>query len=223
MSPLQIDVVSDAICPWCYVGKKRLEQSLALLPDLEVDVAWRPYQLAPGLPPEGISRKEYIARKFGDSPRFRAMGEVLEQLGEELGIPFAFDRIARTPNTIDAHRLIRWARTAQAQDLVVERLFAAYFTEGLDIGAREVLLDIAESADMERGLVAELLASDADIDLIEREAQMASVMGIGGVPTFLVASRFPIVGAQDPEVLAHALRRVSELIDEEDAAEPVTS
>ncbi|NWG45233.1 MAG: DsbA family oxidoreductase [Alphaproteobacteria bacterium] len=212
---VQVDIVSDAICPWCYVGKKRLEQALGLVPELEIDIAWRPYQLAPDLPPEGISRKAYVEAKFGNSPRYRAAGEVLAQLGDELGIPFDFAAIERTPNTLDAHRLIRWSRSAGAQDLVVERLFAAYFTQGLDIGRTDVLLDVAEAADMDRGLVAELLAEGADREIVRREIEMARTMGIASVPTYLVANRFPVVGAQDAEVLAHVLRRVAELTADE--------
>ncbi|HUO87838.1 MAG TPA: DsbA family oxidoreductase [Rhizomicrobium sp.] len=204
---MQIDVVSDTVCPWCFIGKRRLARALAMRPDVEAQVFWRPYRLDPTIPKEGVDRKAYLKAKFGDGPRNSAMGEALRSEGASEGIEFAFDKIARTPNTLDSHRLIRWAGSAGRQDEVVDRLFNAYFLEGRDIGDPGVLVDIAAAAGMDSELVGELLAGDADLAQVEREAGMASQMGITGVPTFIFDSRFMISGAREPEILARIIDR----------------
>ena len=139
---LTIDVVSDVVCPWCYLGEKRLEVALAEAPQ-PVALRWRPYQLDPTIPDGGLDRAEYMAKKFGKSGKLQTVHDNLTRLGAEVGLPFAFDKIKRAPNTLDAHRLIRWANSAGAQGKVVDRLFKAYFVEGRDIGDRDVLIDIA--------------------------------------------------------------------------------
>ncbi|HWA30723.1 MAG TPA: DsbA family oxidoreductase, partial [Rhizomicrobium sp.] len=146
---MQIDIVSDTVCPWCFIGKRRLEKALALRPEIEFDVRWRAYRLDPSIPPEGVDRKEYMRAKFGDNPNRLAMQEALNQAGESEGIAFAFDRILRSPNTLDSHRLIRWSATAGVQNEIVERLFEAYFEEGRDIGNHDILTEIAAEAGMD--------------------------------------------------------------------------
>jgi predicted DsbA family dithiol-disulfide isomerase len=136
---MQIDVISDTICPWCYIGKRRLERAIRLRPQIEFDVRWRPFQLDPATPVEGIDRKTYIERKFGSSDKIKPIHAALLQAGEAEGLAFAFDKIARTPNTINSHRLIRWSHSMGVQDQVVEGLFRAYFMDGADIGQIEVL------------------------------------------------------------------------------------
>lgn len=154
---MQIDIVSDTVCPWCFIGKRRIERAMALRPDVKFDVVWRPYRLDPSIPREGVDRRAYLKAKFGDSPRTSAMGEAIRSEGESEGIAFAFDKIARSPNTLDSHRLIRWSANAGKQDQIVERLFQAYFIEGQDIGNSAVLSEVAAKAGMDGALVARLL------------------------------------------------------------------
>ena len=202
---MQIDVVSDTVCPWCFIGKRRLGRALAMRPDVPVEVLWRPYQLDPTIPREGVDRRAYLKAKFGDSPRTAAMGDAIRNEGAGEGIDFAFDRIAKSPNTLDSHRLIRWAGGAGVQDAMVERLFKAYFVEGRDIGDAAVLTDVAGEAGMDTALVSELLGNGSDLALVEREAGMANQMGISGVPTFVFDSKFMISGAREPEILARII------------------
>lgn len=202
---MQIDIVSDTVCPWCFIGKRRLTRALAMRPDVPVEVFWRPYRLDPTIPREGVDRRAYLKAKFGDGPRTAAMGDAIRNEGAGEGIDFAFDRIAKTPNTLDSHRLIRWAGGAGVQDDLVERLFKAYFIDGRDIGDAQVLTDIAAEAGMDANLVSELLAKDADLAAVEREAGMANQMGISGVPTFIFDSKFMISGAREPEILARII------------------
>jgi len=204
---MQIDVVSDTVCPWCFIGKRRLDRALAMRPDIEAQVFWRPYRLDPTIPKEGVDRKAYLKAKFGDGPRNSAMGDALRSEGASEGLTFAFDKIAKTPNTLDSHRLIRWAGGQGVQDAVVERLFSAYFLEGRDIGDADVLTGVAKEAGMDPDLVSELLARDADLETVEREAGMANQMGISGVPTFIFDSRFMISGAREPEILVKIIDR----------------
>ncbi len=166
---MQIDIVSDTVCPWCFIGKRRLARALAMRPDVPVEMFWRPYRLDPTIPREGVDRRAYMKAKFGDGPRTTAMAETVRSEGVGEGIDFAFDRIAKSPNTLDSHRLIRWAGGVGVQDDVVERLFKAYFIEGRDIGDAAVLTAVAGEAGMDRTLVADLLSKDADLALVERE------------------------------------------------------
>ena len=202
---MQIDIVSDTVCPWCFIGKRRLARALALRPQVQAQVFWRPYRLDPTIPREGVDRRAYLKAKFGDSPRSSAMGDAIRSEGAGEGIDFAFDKIAKTPNTLDSHRLIRWAAGAGVQDDLVERLFKAYFVDGRDIGDAAVLTAVAGEAGMDAALVADLLSKDADLAAVEREAGMASQMGISGVPTFIFDSRMMISGAREPELLARVI------------------
>jgi predicted DsbA family dithiol-disulfide isomerase len=202
---MQIDIVSDTVCPWCFIGKRRLARALDMRPDVTFDIHWRPYRLDPTIPREGVDRRAYLKAKFGDSPRSAAMGEALRNEGAGEGLDFAFDKIAKTPNTLDSHRLIRWAAGAGVQDDVVERLFKAYFIDGRDIGDAQVLADIAGETGMDAKLVAELLSQDADLATVEREAGMANQMGISGVPTFIFDGKLMISGAREPELLVRVI------------------
>ncbi len=202
--PLTIDIVSDVVCPWCYLGEKRLEAVLADEPR-PVAVRWRPYQLDPTIPEGGLDRAEYMAKKFGKSGRLQAVHDNLVRLGAEVGLPFAFDKIKRAPNTLDAHRVIRWASSAGAQGKVVDRLFRAYFVEGRDIGDRGVLIDIAGDCGLDATLVEKLLTEGADVDLVREEIAEAQAIGVSGVPFFIFAGRLDVPGAQDPSVLVRAM------------------
>ncbi len=201
---LTIDIVSDVVCPWCYLGEKRLDAALAGERQ-PVVVRWRPYQLDPTIPEGGLDRTEYLERKFGKGDRIRAAHDHLVRLGAELGLPFAFDRIGRAPNTLDAHRLIRWAGSAAVQREVVDRLFKAYFVEGRDIGDRAVLIAIAAESGLDSDIVEKLLAEEADAELVRREIAEAQAIGVTGVPFFIFAGRLAVPGAQDPAMLRRAM------------------
>jgi predicted DsbA family dithiol-disulfide isomerase len=201
---LTIDVVSDVVCPWCYLGEKRLEMALKEAPQ-RVGLRWRPYQLDPTIPEGGLDRAEYMEKKFGKSGRLQSVHDNLTRLGADVGIPFAFDRIKRAPNTLDAHRLIGWANSAGVQGKVVDRLFKAYFVEGRDIGDRDVLIDIAGECGLDAKLVEKLLAEGADAELVREEIAQAQAIGVSGVPFFIFAGRLGVPGAQDPSVLVRAM------------------
>ncbi len=207
---MQIDVISDTVCPWCFIGKRRLDAAVAQRPDLGIQVNWRPYQLDPNVPREGVERRAYFRAKFGDGERVKGMSETLVTYGAELGIAFAFDKAEKRPNTIDSHRLIRWASSVGVQDAVVEALFKAYFEQGRDIGDAAVLTSVAADCGMDAELVEELLASEADRELVLREAGLAGQMGVQGVPAFVLEGKYVLVGAQDTDVLLRVFDKVRE-------------
>jgi predicted DsbA family dithiol-disulfide isomerase len=210
---LSIDIVSDVVCPWCYLGEKRLEAALAEEAQ-PIAVRWRPYQLDPTIPEGGLDRAEYMAKKFGKSGRLQSVHDNLTRLGREVGVPFAFDKIKRAPNTLDAHRLIRWASSAGAQAEVVDRLFRAYFVEGRDIGDRSVLTEIGAECGLEANLVEKLLAEGADGDLVRQEIEQAQAMGVSGVPFYIFAGRIGVPGAQEPSVLRQAMAQARQAMSE---------
>lgn len=214
---LTIDIVSDVVCPWCYLGEKRLEAALADEPR-PVVVRWRPYQLDPTIPEDGLDRAEYMAKKFGRSGRLESVHDNLTRLGAEVGVSFAFDSIKRSPNTLDAHRLIRWAFSAGVQAKVVDRLFKAYFVEGRDIGDRSVLIEIGAECGLEAKLVEKLLADGADVDLVRDEIAEAQAIGVSGVPFFIFAGRLGVPGAQDASVLRRAMAQARQAMNEAPAA-----
>ena len=202
---LTIDVVSDVVCPWCYLGKRRLAQALAEVEGGPIAVRWRPYQLDPTIPESGLDRHAYMKAKFGDESRLAAAHDRLTMLGAEVGIAYDFAAISRSPNTLDAHRLIRWAATAGAQDAVVERLFQLYFEQGRDIGDRALLVEVARENGMDGDVVASLLADGQDAEAVQAEIAEAQSIGVTGVPFFIFASRFGVPGAQGADVLAKAI------------------
>lgn len=208
--PLTIDVVSDVVCPWCYVGRGRLQAALALRPGLETEVRWRPFQLDATIPAGGLDRQDYMRRKFGSLDRLQPIHERLEGLGAELGITFQFEAIGRSPNTLDAHRLIRRAAGTGRQDEVVARLFAAYFTEGRDIGDRAVLADVASASGFDRAAAGTFLESDDLAEDVRREIGMAQDLGIQGVPFFIFGGTHAVSGAESADVLARAMDQAAE-------------
>lgn len=209
MQRVSIDVVSDVMCPWCFIGHRRLDKALALVPDIDVAVTWRPFQLDPTLPEGGKDRRRYLEEKFGGPERAAAVYDRIREAGLTEGIAFAFDRIARSPNTIDAHRVIRWAGVEGVQHAVVERLFALYFLEGGDLSDHGVLAAAAAAAGMDEAVTARLLASGADRAETRAEAAHAAAIGVTGVPCFILAGRYAVEGAQPAEVLAGAIREVA--------------
>ena len=205
---IAIDVVSDVMCPWCYIGKRRLEAAATAHPDIALDVKWRPFQLDATIPETGMDRRIYLERKFGGPEAIERVYAPVRAAGEAEAIPFAFDRIRRSPNTFNAHRLIRWAGLEGLQDEMVERLFRLYFLEGGDLTDLGVLANAAAEAGMDRAVVERLLAGDADRAEVKAEIESAQRMGITGVPTFIVAGRYAVVGAQPAEVLSGAIDKV---------------
>ena len=202
---ISLDVISDPICPWCYIGKARLQAALEAHGSNPFDIFWRPFQLNPDMPPEGVGRKEYLETKFGKERAISFYGQIKEA-AEGAGLTVNFDDIQRTPNTIDAHRLIRWARTEGVQTAVTDGLFKAYFEDGLDISDHTVLLDVADAAGLKREKILALLESTADVDDVRAEDAQAREMGVGGVPCFVIAGKYVVNGAQPPEMWAKVLK-----------------
>ena len=209
LEPLRIDVVSDVMCPWCFIGKRRLEKALGEVPEVPVAVFWRPFQLDPTLPPEGKDRTAYLAEKFGGRENANATYERVREAGRAEGIEFQFERIERSPNTIDAHRLIRWAGTEGLQDAAVERLFELYFLEGADLSRPETLIEAARDAGMDTAVVERLLEGASDRAETEQEVAAAQEMGVTGVPCFILDNRYAVMGAQEPATLASAIRQAA--------------
>jgi predicted DsbA family dithiol-disulfide isomerase len=210
---ITVDVISDVACPWCFIGMKRLERALAQTPEIDVAVRWRPYQLDPTIPPGGVPRKSYMLQKFGSEDKLRQIHDRLVPLGEVEGIRFDFEGMKVSANTLDAHRLIRWAASDKAPDgaqgQVVRRLFEINFEEGGDIGDRAVLAEIAGEAGMDAALIDPLLASNADVEAVQSEIATAGRMGVSGVPCFLLEGKYAVMGAQESETLADAIRQVA--------------
>ena len=202
---MRLDIYSDTICPWCYVGKRRLERALAMRPGLDLTIQWRAFQLNPGMPPEGMSRREYLEVKFGGPDRAVRIYDAVRQAGAGEGIAFVFDRIRRTPNTFESHRLLRHAYGQGRQTEMLEALFQAYFLAGADIGDRAVLLDCAERAGLDVIAAARFLDSDEEVESTLAEDRLARRQGINGVPCFIFNGRFALSGAQPPEALLQLL------------------
>ena len=218
---MQIDVISDTVCPWCFIGKRRLQRAMNARPNIEFEVKWRPYQLDATVPRGGMDRQVYMRMKFGEDPmKIVEMHKLIAAEGEKDGIAFDFAAIQRRPNTLDSHRLIRWAEAANVQDDVVERLFIAYFENGEDIGDVRILADIADMSGMDGIEVARMLEGDTDLALVTREDQIAREMGVTGVPAMIFGNRLAVSGAREPEVLASVIDRVTEMTAGTPQAEP---
>ena len=209
---LSIDVIADVMCPWCFIGQKNLERALEQVRDIDVAIHWRPYQLDPTLPPEGKDRQTYLEEKFGSRERAQALYDRVREAGRDAGIDFKFDRIEKSPNTLDAHRVIRWAASAGegVQDKLVRRLFELYFLEGANIGSHAVLIQAARESGMDSAVVETLLPTEADLQEVSQEVGTAQKMGVTGVPCFLLEGKYALMGAQPPEALADAIRKVSD-------------
>ncbi len=210
---IEVQIVSDVMCPWCFIGKRRLEKALAMLdPTIKVQVEWKPFQLDATLPEEGKDRQLYLSEKFGSKESADAKYSHIKQAGIDEDIPFDFDAITVSPNTLNAHRVIAWAGQTghHRQDRVVQRLFEAYFTEGKNIGDKAVLATAAGDAGMDPSAVAAKLETNDG----QAEAQQAVVnahhMGVTGVPCFIIEQKYGISGAQAPETLANAIAKVAE-------------
>lgn len=211
---VKLDIISDPICPWCYIGKTRLDEALTQHPDHPFTIEWHPFQLNPDMPEGGMDRRAYLEGKFGGKEgAVRAYAPVV-QAAEEAGLKIDFEGMQRTPNTIDAHRLIHWAGIEGRQTAAVSALFKAYFEDARDIGDPEVLADIADSIEMDAGVVSKLLASDADIEDIRKRDVHSREMGISSVPTFIVAGQHAVPGAQPADLWAKVIGEIKEQVAE---------
>ena len=197
---MKIDIISDTICPWCFIGKRRLARTLTMRPQVAVEIAWRPYQLNPDMPIEGMDRAQYLANKFGGAGRADRMYDRVRAAGREEGIDFHFERIRRTPNTVNSHRLVAFAHRHGVQDAIVDALFMAYFIEGRDVGDIAILADIAASCGIGREAAAAYLAGDEDRERIMADDEHVRLMGVTGVPCFVIDERYAVSGAQSPEI-----------------------
>ncbi len=206
--PVRIDVFSDTVCPWCWIGKRRLERALEQRPDLEAQVVWHAFQLNPDMPEEGMDRREYLETKFGGRERAQAIYARVSEEGARESLPFAFESIPRTPNTLESHRLVRWAAgQPPGQDAMVEALFQAYFRDGEDLSALETLVAVAHKAGFDAGAAREYLQSGAERDVVWAEDQRARNAGISGVPCFIIDGRVAVPGAVEPQVMLEILER----------------
>lgn len=206
---VHIDVVSDVVCPWCYIGKRRLEQAIERNPDIGVEINWRPYFLNPWIPREGIDRRTYLETKFGSVERYAAIAERVAAAAALEGLVYAPDKVSRQPNTLDCHRLILWSRSVTDPAVMKQRLMELYFAEGGDLTDPKTLVQAAIACGMDGDLVRRLLASDADVERIESEANSAKEAGIDGVPCFIFNSSIVVTGAQSPDYLAGAIARAA--------------
>ena len=195
---IYVDIVSDTICPWCYIGKRRFERALDISGRNDVAISWRPFQLNPDMPPEGMTRDDYVRAKFGGGDRPRQIYQAIAESGREAGIEFQFSRIRRTPNTVLSHRLIYWSAKQERQDEVVAELFRAYFEDGLDIGNLDVLVDCARRAGLDQQLARKYLLSDEGRQEVVASDVYARRLGINGVPCFIVNRKYAVSGAQPP-------------------------
>ncbi len=214
---VKLDILSDPICPWCYIGKTHLDKALASVPDHPFVIEWHPFQLNPEMPDNGMDRRDYLEQKFGGKEgAVRAYAPIVEH-AENAGLSINFEGMKRTPNTLDAHRLIHWAGIENKQNEVVNALFDAYFVQTRDIGDHEVLADIADSVGMDAAVVLKLLKSGADRENIRNRDIHSRQMGVNSVPTYIVANKHAVPGAQPPELWEKVIGEIMDQIKESPA------
>ena len=209
VTPVTIDVVSDVVCPWCFIGKRRLEKALALKPNIPVQVRFRPYFLNPWVPRDGMSRDEYLTTKFGSPERYQSIAGRVAAAAAAEGLTYAVDKMRRQPNTLDCHRLILWAEAIGKAGEMKQHLMDLYFTEGADLSDREVLVAAAAAIGLDAAGTRQKLETDQDVDKVEAAANSAKDAGIDGVPTFILGGVAAVSGAQSPEVLANAIEQIA--------------
>ena len=215
---VKLDIISDPICPWCYIGKTNLDNALLQFPDHPFTIEWHPFQLNPDMPAGGMDRREYLETKFGGKEgAIKAYAPVVEH-AERVGAKINFDLMKVTPNTIDAHRLIHWAGIEHRQSFVVDLLFKAYFVDGRDVGSAEVLADIADTAEMDAAMVTRLLATDEDTQTLTDRDAHSRKMGVNSVPTFIVANQHAVPGAQPTETWVQIITDIQAQIDASEQA-----
>lgn len=216
---MRIDIFSDVVCPWCFIGKRRLERALAERPQEQVEIHWRAFQLNPDMPVQGMPRQAYLQTKFGGPERAAQIYETIRENGRKEGLDFQFEKIGTTPNTVRAHRLIRFASDRGASDALVEKLFTGYFYDGQNIGDVETLADIAAEAGLDRDEAADFLNGNEAVTDVLAETRFAYENGINGVPCFIFDRRYALAGAQEPE----AFFPLFELVQNEAAGKPVAA
>src|SRR5580692_8918961 len=209
LKPLKIDIVSDVVCPWCYIGKRRIENALALVPDVPVEVQWRPFFLNNWIPREGVSRDEYLTAKFGSVEAYKGIAGRVVAAADEEGLSYRPDLVKRQPNTTDCHRLIHWAEAKGKAAEMKQRLMELYFRDGGDLTDINVLVQAAAECGLDAEETRRRLATDEDVAVISAQAEEASNKGISGVPTYVFAQKYAVSGAQAPDMLAAAIRQVS--------------
>tara|TARA_R110002124_G_scaffold67647_6_gene183633 strand:+ start:18994 stop:19650 length:657 start_codon:yes stop_codon:yes gene_type:complete len=209
MQTVRVEIVSDVMCPWCYIGKKRLDLASDLLDGIQLDVHWLPFQLDGTLPKKGKPRADYLAEKFGGKERAQIAYSQIEETGAAMDIPFAFDLIEYSSNTLDAHRLIHWAEQEELQNQMAERLFQAYFLEGQNIGDDDVLASLSAEIGMDDDEILDKLHTDLAKDIVKKQIGEAQKLGISGVPCFILGQKYAVMGAQEPETLAEAITRTA--------------
>jgi len=195
---IYVDIVSDTICPWCYIGKRRFERALDLSGRNDIAISWRPFQLNPDMPSEGMTRDDYVRAKFGGGDRPRQIYQAIAESGREAGIEFQFSKIKRTPNTVLSHRLVYWSAKQERQDEVVASLFKAYFEDGLDLGDLDILVECAARVGLDREDARKFLQSDDGRQEVVASDVYARRLGINGVPCFIVNRKYAVSGAQPP-------------------------
>lgn len=220
---IKLDILSDPICPWCYIGKMALDQALTKAPDHPFTIEWHPFQLNPDMPAEGMDRQCYLEAKFGGPAGAQEVYGRIEETAKAAGLPIDFDAIQRTPNTLDAHRLIHWAGLEGRQIAVVSKLFEAYFVQGGDIGDAEVLARIAEDVEMDGAVVRRLLSGDADAEDIRARDAHARARGVTGVPCFVVANQHVLTGAQPPDLWEKVITDLKAQIADQNGRNPSSS
>jgi predicted DsbA family dithiol-disulfide isomerase len=208
--PIRVDVVSDVVCPWCFIGKKRLEQAIALNPDIPVEVHYHPYFLNDWIPPDGISREEYLTRKFGSPERYKEIATRVSAAAAQDGLTYAIDKVSRQPNTTDSHRLIHWAEQIGKAPQMKQRLMELYFSEGADLSDKAVLVKAAADVGLDADDVANQLDTDADLAIVSQRVEQAKSAGIQGVPFFIFDNAYAVSGAQAPEQLAGVIRKAAQ-------------
>ncbi|PZA09421.1 disulfide bond formation protein DsbA [Rhodopseudomonas palustris] len=217
LKPLTIDVVSDVVCPWCYIGKKRIEQAIALAPEVPVELIYRPFFLNPWVPREGISRDEYLTKKFGSPERYKEIAGRIAETAAQEGLEYHPERVQRQPNTIDCHRLIHWASAIGQGPAMKQRLMELYFRDGGDLTDPEVLVQAAAECGLDADDIRARLATDQDIEEVSAQAQEATEKGISGVPTYVFMHQYAVSGAQEPALIARAIRKLSAELNAEAA------
>jgi predicted DsbA family dithiol-disulfide isomerase len=209
-NPVRVDVISDVVCPWCFIGKKRLEQAIALNPDIPVEVHYHPYFLNDWIPAEGIAREQYLTTKFGSPERYKEIATRVSAAAAQDGLVYAIDKLSRQPNTTDSHRLIHWAEQIGKAPQMKQRLMELYFSEGADLTDKSVLTNAAAEIGLDAGEVARKLASDDDLAIVSQRVEQAKASGIQGVPFFIFDNAYAVSGAQPPEQLAGVIQRAAE-------------
>ncbi len=206
----KLDIISDPICPWCYIGKTKLDRALEKHPEHDLVIEWHPFQLNPTMEPEGMDRREYLETKFGGKEGAVRVYGAIAEAAEAAGIEINFEGIKRTPSTLNAHRLLHWAALEGKQNAVVDRLFKAYFREGQDISDHDVLVDIAANAGMDAEVTRRLLESDADAKDIQDRDAAARERGVSGVPCFVIGNHYVVQGAQDTALWEKVISELSD-------------